>query len=472
MATKSGIPYKWISVMVIATGTLMVTLDAGMVRITLPHFGDLFGVDPNTVIWLTLIYMLIGTGLMLTLGRMGDVFGRKRLYTFGLLVFSLGLGLCAIAQNFIQLLIFRLILSIGGATTVANGNAIVASSFPPEERGRAMGIMVSIVGIGLAGGPALGGLILESLGWQAIFYLRLPIGIMAAVLVFFLIKQQPTAKQSGKFDLLGAITIFITMACLLLSINRGQSLGWTSAFVLSLAAISIVAFIFFFFIERRAAQPVVDLGLFRSRLLSVASATHVLAYLGSAGMNFLMPFLLIQGLNYTASVSGYIVTMVPLVYVFLAPLSGRLSERIGTLPLCTLGLTSLSAGLFLLRGLDTSSSTIDIIWRLLIVGIGMATFSAPNVSAIMGSVPKERLGTASAMVATVRQIGMSTGMAIAGTIFTAVRDSEASNLTSQGLSESAVISLSTVSGFRVAIFVATGFAIISTVVSTLRGRAR
>ncbi len=185
-----------------------------------------------------------------------------------------------------------------------------------------------------------------------------------------------------------------------------------------------------------------------------------------------MPFLLIQGLNYTASVSGYIVTVVPLVYVFLAPLSGRLSERIGTLPLCALGLALLGVGLFLLRGLDSNSSTADIIWRLLIVGIGMATFSAPNVSAVMSSVPRERLGTASAMVATLRQIGMSTGMAIAGTIFTATRNSEASDLAGQGLSESTITSLSTLSGFRLAILVATVFAIISTAVSTLRGRAR
>ncbi|MDD4876974.1 MAG: MFS transporter [Dehalococcoidales bacterium] len=465
---KFSMAYKWIVVMVVATGTIMTTMDVGIIRIALPHLSDVFQVDPNTILWLTLVYLLIGTGLMLSFGQIGDTFGRKKLYTAGLIIFSVGLGLSALAQNFTQLMIFRVFQSVGAAMILANGNAIITASFPAEERGKALGVIGAVVGTGLLAGPALGGILIDIFDWRAIFYLRLPIGIIGAIMAWILIKETPVPKNSIKFDFIGAVTIFITMACLLLFVNQGQSLGWTSPFVIILGLVCVISFIIFIFVEKRVSRPVVDLTLFRIRLLRVASASHIINFIGSASSNFLLPFFLIQGLNLSSSKSGLILVTIPAVFIIIAPLAGRLSDKIGTRFLCTFGLTLTSFGVFLLMGMGDDVSTINIIWRLFILGIGMALFDSPNSSAIMGSVPLERLGTASAMVATLRQVGMSVGTAVAGTIFTASSLSYADQLNSQGLAGEVVKMLSTVHGFHSAVIATLIFPIMAAVISIFR----
>ncbi len=465
-----GISYKWVVTIIVAIGTFMVTLDFGIFRIVLPHLSDVFQVDPNTVLWLTLIYLLISTGLMLVMGRVGDTIGRKKLFTSGLIIFSVGIGLSSIAQSFIQLLMFRAIQAVGAAMISANVSAILTASFPAEERGKALGIIEAVVGVGLLCGPAIGGLLLDIFDWHAIFYLRLPIGIIGAIVAWTLLKEPSIPKGNNKFDFVGATTIFIILASLLLFVNRGQSLGWTSPFVIGLGTIGIISFIVFLFAEKRVSQPIVDLNLYRIRLFRAASGSQILSFIGSGGLNFLMPFFLIQGLGFSSSKSGLILVTVPAIFAVISPFAGRLSDRVGTLSLCTFGLALASLGFFMMRSIGSDASVVSVVWRLFIIGIGLALFATPNYSAIMGSVPRERLGTASAMIATLRQIGMSTGIALAGTVFTASRLSSAAQLGSQGLKEEAVKELSTVNGFNSAILVAMIFAAIAAVISLLRGR--
>jgi len=455
---------------VVAVGTFMSTLDSGAVRIALPQLGHVFQAGPNTVVWVWLIYLLIGTGLMLTLGWAGDAFGRKRLYTFGLVIFSLGLGLCSLAQSLIQLVMFRLVQAVGAAMTVATGNAIITASFPSQERGRALGIMGAVVGVGLLSGPALGGILLDLLGWRSVFYLRLPIGIIGVAMARALLKNQFSPKRGQKFDLLGAATLFLALTCLLLAMNRGQSLGWASPWVVSLGVMSVLLLLLFLFVERRLAQPVLDLRLFRRRLFSAASGSHVFLYMATTAVSFLMPFYLIQGQGLSASKAGLLLVTIPAISLVVSPLSGRLSDRLGTLFLCASGLTLVSAGLFLLSGLGANASIGNVVLCLLVLGVGIALFVPPNTSAIMGSVPSERLGTASAMVGTLRQVGMSVGLAIASSVFAASQFSHATQLASQGLPEDVVQRLSTVSGVHDAIFAALAIAVIGLVASVLRGR--
>jgi len=467
---ESRISYKWIAMSVVAVGTFMSTLDSGAVRIALPQLGHVFQAGPNTVVWVWLIYLLIGTGLMLTLGWAGDAFGRKRLYTFGLAIFSLGLGLCSLAQSLIQLVMFRLVQAVGAAMTVATGNAIITASFPSQERGRALGIMGAVVGVGLLSGPALGGILLDLLGWRSVFYLRLPIGIIGVAMARALLKNQFSPKRGQKFDLLGAATLFLALTCLLLAMNRGQSLGWASPWVVSLGVMSVLLLLLFLFVERRLAQPVLDLRLFRRRLFSAASGSHVFLYMATTAVSFLMPFYLIQGQGLSASKAGLLLVTIPAISLVVSPLSGRLSDRLGTLFLCASGLTLVSAGLFLLSGLGANASIGNVVLRFLVLGVGMALFVPPNTSAIMGSVPSEKLGTASAMVGTLRQVGMSVGLAIASSVFAASQFSHATQLASQGLPEDVIQRLSTVSGVHDAIFAALAIAVIGLVASVLRGR--
>jgi len=469
---KAGrsISYKWIAMSVVAMGTLMSTLDMGAVRIVLPHLERVFQTGPDTVVWVSLVWVFIGGGLMLTLGRAGDTFGRKRLFTLGLAIFSLGLGLCSLAQSLIQLVMFRLIQALGAAMTMATEYAIITASFPSKERGRALGIIGAVAGLGLLSGPALGGFFLDLLGWRSIFYLRLPFGIISVAMAWVLLKEQSSPKREGKFDLLGATTLFFALTCLVLAVNRGQSLGWFSPWVLSLSVVGALLLFFFLIVERRTAQPVLDLRLFWNRLFSAASASHVFLYMSTIAVTFLMPFYFIQGLGFNASKAGLLLATIPAISLVVSPLSGRLSDKLGTFSLCASGLTLVSVGLFLLSGLGINASIGDIVLYLVILGVGMGLFTSPNTSAIMGSVPSERLGSASAMVGTLRHMGMSVGLAIAGSLFAASQFSHAARLTSQGLLQNIAERLSTVSGFQDTIFVALVIAVIGLLASVLRGR--
>ncbi|MFC1988585.1 DHA2 family efflux MFS transporter permease subunit [Chloroflexota bacterium] len=465
-----SISYKWIAMSVVAMGTFMSTLDMGAVRVALPHLEQVFQTGPDTVIWVSLIWLLIGSGLMLALGRVGDTFGRKRLYTLGLAIFSLGLVLCSLAQNLIQLVVFRLIQASGAAMTIAIGNAILTTSFPSNERGKALGIIGAVVGLGQLCGPALGGLFLDLLGWRSIFYLRLPIGIISVAMAWALLKEQSSPKRMEKFDLLGAATFFFALTCLLLAITRGQSLGWFSPWVLSLGVAGALLLFFFLVVEQRAEQPVLDLRFFRSRFFSTASSSHVFLYMSTAVASFLMPFYLFQGLGFNTTKTGLLLVTIPAITLVVSPLSGRLSDKLGTRFLCALGLTLVSVGLFLLSGLGTSASIGNIVLYLAILGAGMGLFTAPNTSAIMGSVPSDRLGSASAMVGTLRQLGMSVGLAIASSVFAASQFSHAAQLTSEKLPQDITERLSTISGFQDAAFVALVIAVIGLLVSVLRGK--
>ena len=356
--------------------------------------------------------------------------------------------------------------------TVAIGTAIVTSSFPSHERGRAIGLIATILGFGLLSGPALGGIILDLLGWRAVFFVRIPIGIIAAIMAWTLLKDQASARQEGKFDLPGAVTLFLFLSCLLLAVNRGQILGWTSPLVMGMSIATVLFLSLFLIAERRAQHPVLDMRLFRNRLFSAASGSHLLLYMSLTSVSFLTPFYLIQGLGLSASKAGLILITINGIGMLIAPITGRLSDRWGTLFLCSTGLALVSAGTLLLRSLGTDVSIMIVVLYLAVIGLGMGFFTSPNTSAIMGSVPKERLSTASAMVGLLRQMGMSIGLAIAASIFAASRLSHATQLTSQGLPEDAALRLSTIGGFQDTIFVALALALSGLIISALRGRKR
>jgi EmrB/QacA subfamily drug resistance transporter len=412
-----GLPYKWIAIIVISIGSFMTTLDTSVIPISLPELGEVFHASPDIVLWVFLIYLLVGTGLMLTLGRAGDIIGRKRLYTAGFIIFTLGLGLCPLAQNITQLILFRLLESIGAAMLVAMAIAIVTASFPSSERGKALGILGAAAGVGLTSGPLLGGFLIDTLGWASIFYARLPIGVIGSVMAWTMLREQPSANPRGRFDLWGALTLFGFLTCLLLAVNQGQTQGWTSFFVLGLGTAAIVLLFLFLAVEKRTAEPVVDLGLFRDRLFATATWSHMLFYMAVAAVTFLMPFYLIQGIAYSPASAGLLLITIPVLRVIVAPLSGRLYDRLGSFLLCFAGLSLTCLGLFLLSKLNDTSTASDVVLRLAITGLGIGLFVTPNTSAIMGTVGRPRLGTAAAMIPTVRQIGTSIGLAIAGTVF-------------------------------------------------------
>ena len=448
MERAKGIPYKWLALLTVAIGTFMGTLDASIVNISFPRLTQVFETEPSVVMWVSVAYLLVSVGLMLTLGRIGDTFGRKRVYILGFTVFTLGLVLCSLSQSIVQLILARVVQAIGSAMTVALSTAIVTAVFPNEERGKALGILGGVVSSGLLSGPVLGGLILDALDWSAIFYVRVPVGIIGVIMALILLKEQREAETGMKFDLGGAATLFGGLSCLLLFFNFGGRLGFTSPLAIILVASAVVLLALFIVFERRAPQPIVDLNLFRNQLFAAGNISLIIMFVAISANTFLMPFFLIDGLGHSASRTGLIFATISFTALIVGPVSGWLSDKVGSRILCTVGIALICTAIFLLSRLTAESSEVDVIIRLVIQGIGSGMFSSPNNSSIMGSVPRDKLSTGSAMIATVRQIGMSCGIAIAGTIFTSRQAFHAAQSSLENLSQDMAQRLSLVGGFQ------------------------
>jgi len=472
MKETKGIPYKWLALLTVSIGTFMGTLDASIVNISFPRLTQVFETEPSVVLWVSVAYLLVSVSLMLTIGRIGDALGRKRVYILGFALFTLGLVLCSLSQGIVQLILARIVQAVGSAMTVAFGTAIVTAAFPSEERGKALGILGAVVSGGLLSGPVLGGFLLDVLDWRAIFYTRVPVGIIGLVMAWILLKEQRESDTGLKFDLGGAVTLFTSFSCLLLFFNLGGRLGFLSPTTLILAFGTVVSLALFVVFERRAPQPIIDLNLFRNRLFTASNISLSIMFVAMAANTFLIPFYLIDGLAHSASTTGLLLAAVPLTTLVIGPPSGWLSDKIGSRLLCTVGITLICLALFLLSELGAESTDADILLRLVVLGVGTGMFSSPNNSSIMGSVSRDKLSTASAMIATGRQIGMSTGIAIAGTIFTSRQAVHAIQLIHDNLEPLILHRLSLVGGFQDTLLVATIICSIGIFTSLARGKQR
>jgi EmrB/QacA subfamily drug resistance transporter len=386
-----------------------------------------------------------------------------------MIIFGLGLGLCGMAQSLFQLVIFRLIQAVGFAAHLAMSHAIAIESFPREERGKALGIMGAVSGAGMLISTVAGGFLIDAFGWRSIFYLRLPIVLVSVVMAWKMLNE-PVPRARVKFDLAGATVLFLTMICFVISLNRGRVIGWSSPLIVSLGLAGVLLLILFIIIETRTAQPLVDLRLFRNRIFRAATSSNVLVDLPEKALEFLLPFYLIQGIGLSATVAGLLLIARSGMTLLLAPIAGRISDRIGTSLPCALGVVLLGAGMLLIGQLGLNPSLSAVVLGLILVGVGEVMFRTPNTSAIMGSVPSDRLGTASAMVSTLRYVGISFGVAIGAAVFSSSQLSHLARLSSQGLPSDISQRLSTVHGFQDSIPVLLGIVAIALFASVLRGR--
>lgn len=470
MEKSNGLSYKWLTLFTVAIGTFMGTLDASIVNISFLRLTRVFDTEPSVVLWVSVAYMLVSVGLMLPLGKMGDVLGRKKVYILGLTIFTLGMALCSISQTIVQLILSRIVQAVGSSMTVSISNAIVTSSFPNHERGKAMGIMAGVVSSGLLSGPVLGGIILDAFDWRAIFYLRVPIGLIGIVMALKILHEHRNENINPKFDFAGAATLFGSLSCLLLFFNLGGNLGYTLLLPVILAFSSCILFILFIVIERRALQPVVDLDLFRNRTFTAANISLCIMFVAVSANMFLMPFFLIDALGHSASKAGLIFATSSITSLVVGPVSGWFSDRVGSRALCTAGISLMCLSLFLCSRLNAEASEFDVIIRLVVLGVGSGMFQSPNTSSIMGSVPGDRLGTGSAMIAAVRQIGMSSGIAITGTLFTVRQLVHATGLAGENLSPSMLHKLSLIGGFQDTVLIAAVACSIGIFTSLARGK--
>lgn len=415
---RSDYSQKWITLAAVGMGVFLATVDGSIVNVALPTLVRTFDTQFALVQWVALAYMLTIATLILSMGRLGDMTGKKKIYLYGMITFTLGSAMCGLAPSIYWLIAARIFQGVGAAMMASLGAALITEAFPREERGKAMGMVGGIVSVGIIAGPAIGGILIDAISWHWIFFVNLPVGAVGVCLV---IRNVPETKPrpDQKFDFKGAVFLFISVLSFLLALTAGQRLGFGNTFIISLFGIWLIFFLFFLFTELRLEQPMVDLKLFRNTLFSINLMTGFLAFVSSAGIVLLMPFYLENVLRYNPHQVGILLATVPLSAGFTSPLSGWLSDRWGTRPMAALGLFVIFIGYFGLTTLSAETSAFGYILRFIPVGLGIGIFQSPNNSAIMGAAPKMQLGVVSGLLSITRTLGQTTGIATLGAFWAA-----------------------------------------------------
>jgi EmrB/QacA subfamily drug resistance transporter len=412
---------NWLIFIMVAIGIFMATLDGSIVNIALPSIMADFGVPLATIQWVVMIYLLTVTSLLLSFGRLSDIRGRRVVYSTGLMLFSIGSFFCGIAPSAHWLIASRFFQGLGAAMTMACTPALLVDTFPETERGRAIGLMGSVVASGLTAGPVMGGLLIHYFSWRAIFYINIPIGLLTAAGVFFLLKgSKADVTRPETFDWPGAAILTVLLGALLMAITHAYGWGYFSAPTLSLLAICFLAAICLLYVETRVQHPILSRSLFAIRLFSMPMVAAVVLFVCLFTLVFLMPFYLMHPGGYPVNIVGGVMASMFVALFVVSPFSGALYDRIGSRLLCTFALFLIACSLFSLSTIPPKASFFSIIWRLSLAGIGTAIFLPPNSAAAFSSVAPENRGVASATIAAARNLGMVLGVATAGAIFNSV----------------------------------------------------
>jgi EmrB/QacA subfamily drug resistance transporter len=411
-------PYrKWLIFSLVAVGIFMSTLDGSIVNVALPTIMAELSVPLITVRWVVVIYLLTTSSLLLSFGRLSDMWGRRWVYSRGLAVFSLGSLLCALSPGVLWLIASRALQGVGAAMIMACTPALVVDVFPLAERGRALGMVGTVVAGGLTMGPALGGMLLQFFPWPVIFYINVPVGVAAALATLKVLKRGSETISQETFDWPGSILLVVCFTALLILLSCGRDCGYISPLTLALAGVFLLSAICLIVQEKRTRYPIVDPSLFRIRLFSFSIAAAVTLFISLFTISFMMPFYLVNPAGFPAAKTGGIL-VIPFLFLFIgAPFAGAMSDRIGSRLLCTLGMCILAFSLLAFAWMPASKDIWPVAWRLAIAGLGMATFTSPNSAAAMSAVIPQRRGIAAALVATARNFGMVCGVAATAVIF-------------------------------------------------------
>ena len=407
----------------IALGVIMATLDMSVVNIALPTMQRAFGAGLSTVEWVALAYSLTITGLLLAGGRVADARGRRGVYGAGLVLFTVASGLCGAAPTVEALIALRVLQGVGAALLSGNGSALLVQAFPLEQRGRALGAFGAMVGVGLAVGPPLGGLLVAHVSWRWIFFVNLPLGLLTWTMLRRRVPPDPAPAGGAPASLLSGFGLapFVwaaALAALSLALTRGPESGWGDPLVLAAAAGGALLLGLFLASQRTAAVPLLPLDLVAGPL-GAAVALTFFGQLLSVSVGFHMPLVLEETGGFTPARSGAWLAVLPLAALVCAPVAGRLADRVGARTLTTAGMLLTAVGFWLLSRLGAMPAGGRLAAGLALVGVGQGLFAVPNASALLSLVPAERLGLASGLQGTTRNLGIAAGVAFTGALVTA-----------------------------------------------------
>ncbi len=378
------------------------------VTVALPTLGHELVMSAVLLGWVNTAFLLSATIFSVPFGRLGDIFGRKRIYVIGVCIFSVASIFCALSVSPMMLITFRVFQGLGASMAFATRLAILISVFPVNERGRVIGINVGAVYLGLSLGPFLGGLITQYLGWRFIFWINVPIGAFILSLIFRLLKGDWAEEKGLKFDLTGSVILGFSLLATMYGFSELPKL-----YAGGLIAVGIIGIAAFARYELSIEAPVMDINLFRrNAVFTLSSLASMINYAATFAVGFLMSIYLQKVQGYSPQFAGIIMVCQPAVQAIFSPYAGRLSDRIEPRIVASVGMALTFVGLILLAFLGEKTSLSYIIGCMILLGFGFAIFSSPNTNAIMSSVDKRFYGMAGALVSTVRQTGMVFSMGI------------------------------------------------------------
>jgi len=462
--------YRWMVVGTVCIGAFMGQVDSSIAQLVLPKLEQDFGARLSTVSWVAVAYLLTMAAFLPIFGRLADMVGRKLLYTGGFLLFVVGSGMCGFAPNLPVLIGFRVLQAVGAALLASNSVAIVVTAAGPEERGRALGLQAAAQAVGLSAGPAIGGLLLDTLDWRWVFWVNVPFGLAGAVIGWFVIPPTESLPKDDRFDWKGALLLLPALTALMAVVNEAHVWGLSSPFLLTCLVAGVVLMLAFVWAERHATQPLVHLALFRNGAFAAGNAAGLMSYGMLFGLFLLMPFVFIRVYGDSALVAGLRLTIVPVMLGLMAPFSGALSDKLGPRLLAVAGMAIAAGGLLALyvTADGKAASLMPVMIALGAIGLGQGLFTSPNNNSIMAAAPPTLTGQAGGLMNVVRSCGMSIGIA-AATALLSWRIETLSGVSGHtvGVPPAAVLG-----GAHAVVLLLAAFAVIAAVISLLHRHER
>lgn len=415
---------RWVILIVLNLFTFMSTLDGSIVNIALPVLVKELNLPVAQVEWVTTGYLMAICSVILFFGKLGDIAGKIRIFKIGTIIFLIGSLLCGLSGSLPFLIVSRVIQALGASMTMANSQGIVTDIFPATERGKALGLIGTFVSLGSIAGPSLGGIIVSTLGWEYIFWVNLPIGLIAIVLGWKVLPKD-LVRVKSKIDVPGSFLFALFIITLFAGLLLGQQIGYGDVRIISALIAAMAAFIAFLIVELRRSEPLLQLSLFKNPLFSLSILCAFLVFVANFCFNIIAPFYAQNMLNLSPFDAGFLLMLFPICMVVVSPVSGALSDKIGSEFLTFAGLMVMVVAQFGLARLHEGSSVILVGVWIGMLGIGSGLFQSPNNSLVMSKVPRTQLGSAGSVNSLVRNVGMVVGITIATTILFNVMSSRA-----------------------------------------------
>jgi EmrB/QacA subfamily drug resistance transporter len=419
---------KWWTLGAMCFALFMIMLDNTVVNVALPSIQKDLGASISGLEWTINGYTLSFAVLLATGGRLGDIFGRRRMFMTGVTIFAASSATAGFAPNETALVASRVVQGVGAALMMPGTLSIITNAFPPEERGKALGTWAGVSALALAVGPVLGGFLTEHVSWRAIFYINIPVAIGAIAATLFAVRESRDTSVGRDVDYPGVAVLTAGLTALVLALVEGNSWGWGSTGIIALLAVAAVALPLFVFVENRVKAPMVQFDLLSDRNFLGAVVVALIITFAMMGVFFFLALYMQDILGYTPLEAGVRFLPSTLMIVGVAPVAGRLADRFGPRWLIAGGLTLVAASLFTFSGIAVDSGYLDLLPGFMLLGIGIAMTMSPMTSAAMNAVPVQKAGIASGVLSMFRMVGGSLGIAVTGAIFQGLVSSRLSDL--------------------------------------------